>query len=69
MRKKTTAPRSREHRRASTAQQVGLIAQGENAPQSAAAKPALDNRSHRTDCVSAAGDPSAARTIKLLPYL
>jgi len=55
MRKKTAAP-TQKHQRASSIQQPGLIAQGKTASQSATRRSALDNRSHRTNRVSAAAD-------------
>ena len=50
MRKKTAAP-TRKHQQASSPQQSGLIAGTNNAPQSGTPRCALDNRSHRTNCV------------------
>jgi hypothetical protein len=47
MRKKT-APQTHAHRTASSSPDSKLIAQGQNASQSAATQSALGNRSHRT---------------------
>ena len=60
MRKKQTASQTRKHPAASSRKQSGLIAQGKNAPQSAAPKCALDNRSHRTSRASAAAQRRAS---------
>jgi hypothetical protein len=48
MRKKKTAPPPRRHQQASSPQETGLITHGKNAAPSAAGKPPLANRSHRT---------------------
>ena len=63
MRKKSTAPRSREHRKASPTPQAGLIGQGNSPSPSASRRSALDNRSHRTLCVSAAAESPAGGTM------
>jgi hypothetical protein len=55
--KKTTAPRTRQHRQAAPVQQLGLIAGEKSAPQSAAPRCALDNHSHRTVRAQAAAPP------------
>ncbi len=64
MRKKT-APRTRQHQAALPPQQSGLIAREKNAPPSATTRSALDKRSHRTHCVSAAGDSTVATQMNL----
>ena len=61
MRQKTAA-RTRKHQQASSPQQSGLIAGKNNAPQSGTPRCALDNHSHRTACVSAAGDSPGGET-------
>jgi hypothetical protein len=50
MRKKTD-PQTRKQNTTSSCEQSGLIANDKKRVQSARAKPALDNRSHRTFCV------------------
>ena len=47
MRKQTIAL-TRKHRKASSSESSGLIANEKNSKRSAVAKPTLDNRSHRT---------------------
>jgi hypothetical protein len=61
MRKKTAAP-TRQHQPASSRKQPGLIARGKTAAQPATRRSALDKRSHRTNRVSAAGDPPAGES-------
>jgi hypothetical protein len=63
MRKKPTAPSPRKHRKASPAQQPGLIAQGKTPSPSARGTCALDDRSHRTLCASPAGDSLAGGAV------
>jgi len=69
--RKQTAPRTPKHQQVSPAQQAGLIAGKQNAPQSGTPRSALDNRSHRTACSCAASDPpacgSAARAWRRAP--
>ena len=61
--RKQTAPRTRKYRKASSPQQSGLIAEGTTAQQSAVARCALDNRSHRTTLRISCGarQPNLAR--------
>jgi hypothetical protein len=67
MRKKKTAPRTRQHRQASPPQQSGLIAGETNTSQSAETRCALDNRSHRTSLVLVRGVPCESAGIPQRP--
>jgi hypothetical protein len=67
MRKKKTAPRTRQHRQASPPQQSGLIAGETNTSQSAETRCALDNRSHRTGSVGVLRIPSQSAVIPQCP--
>jgi len=66
MRKKTAIAPKR--RRASSSKSSGLIAKGKSPKQSAGAKLALDNRSHRTTWACAAPDSTALRGCALLSH-